>query len=216
MGILIKPNSIVFGVEEYNRAALSREELGLFKAEFDTLFNVTDSIEKRMLQERFDTIQACTEAIKFALDSKPFKGIAPADTEIGWSRIRPEHFGMTNWKVSLTAGWQDWLGSWTSPYTVPDDVGFIILGFKSYSATPKLAAVHVKVGRQEFVPIDVRFIKAKDNPNGVAIAPIPTLILVPKVEVAIRFQSDETADDEIEPVGIAVGLGRYLKKESYT
>jgi len=216
VGVIIKGDVIEFGIETYKRARLTDEERKILEAEFATLFNVDDSMEKKMLKARLDTIIAGLEAVKFALDNKPFRGVLPADTEIGWGRIRPEHLGKSNWKVSIaSAGWTDWLGTWTSPYTVHEDVGFIVIGFKSYSASPKLAAVHAKIGRQEMVPIDVRFIKAKDNPNNVAVASIPTLILMPKVEASIRLQFDETGEDEVEPIGVAVGLGRFLKKETY-
>lgn len=202
----------IYGVE-YAKTELSPDEERIFREQFDALIGFKGGVERRLLESRMDKILEGLKVIKKKLNDAPFRGVYPEDTEIGFSLIRPKYLGFTNWKVTLSVGWQDWLGTFTSPFTVPDDIGMIIVGFKSYSAEPKLSEIRVKMGRKEFIPYVVRHIKARDNDLGQAVYPIPTLYLFPKDTVAIRFASDFGGEDEIEPIGIAFGLGRYLKSE---
>jgi len=211
---------ILYG-QKYELAPLDPDELKIFDEEFQMLLNVNGSVERLILTEMKDTIRECLQAIKFALGKPTFKGLTPGDTELGWTFIRPGHVKTadtprTDWEISLTAGYQDWLyGPAGQPFLMAEEAGLIWLYSKSYAAEPAASELKVKTGRVELVPFDIRSMWLRDNANRVYVYPHPIILVMPKTELYARLCADWAKTDVIAPGGFTVGLGRYLKKETY-
>jgi len=185
-----------------------------------------DSQVRRILEERADTIVAGIMAIKEKLNRRKFRGMNPADMEIGMGYIRP---GFTkapgvpptvnsDWTVTLTgmgaAQWINWLAATaTSGFALSEDFGLIITHLVSQiSPNPLIRHIHFQIGRIDLIPEEVSDIMIADNTNQVAVFPIPTKIVLPEDELQVRVEG-YAGVEVLKLGGLVVGLGRILKVE---
>lgn len=204
-------------------AKMNPVEENMFNAQYDNALVTVDADERRILQDRKLFVKNFVEAMKDHFKAA-FGGYQAADTEVGMSFIRPGHVGFTatrTWAVTIASStaYQDWVASSGSPLSTggtDGDAGLVAFYLKSFATAPKISEILVKgVGRNEFIPTDVRSIALGDNTNQVPIIPIPTLMSLPKESLHIRIKGDTVGDDIVALGGFMVGLGRYLKKETY-
>lgn len=213
----------------YDLAPLDEIEMAYFNQQFETLFGVDDSIERRIMMDRKDMVITAIRAVKAAIVSKPtFRGLNPGDTELGFSPIRPVHVkraGLlrSTWEHAVTVdadrtadSWADWLVSTGAGvgYTLDKRMGQVILYLKSFvSPTPFVSAVKFKVGRTELVPFPLRSIKLGDNEHDVAIYPVPTVFVMPGVDsLYVDLLADKSGTEELALGGLTIGLGAFLKE----
>lgn len=226
MAIEREGKDIVLYGQSVQMSPLDREEQEVFEAQFDKLMGMNDSVERELLQDRKDVVLAGIKAIKYKMNGPRFTGWNPADNELGWSAIRPPHVRVnnliiTNWaQVFAVAGvWQRWLdgGAATTPYTAPYACGQIIVGMMSVpyltSVQPLISAARWEIDRQVLVPFDLRPIALGDNARQVPIYPHPTVLILPRSSVICRTVAEIAGTDYVRPVGLSVGLGKFLKLE---
>lgn len=214
---------VLYGTK-FSLADLSDEEQEIFDTQFSTLIGTDTSVEREIFEDRRPTILNGIRAIKYALEKPAFKGLNPADSELGFGFIRPTHVKvsgtqLTVWGTSVTTSWADWLGSASSAvgFAISANVGIILIGMKSMtSPQPFLSEVNVKIGRTQLVPVCVRSLQLGDNKNNAALLPLPTVYGLPREEFLIRIRGDIAGTDYIIPLGFTVGLGRFLKSETAT
>jgi hypothetical protein len=218
---------VLYG-QAYPRAKLDREELDYFETQFDKLMGMDGSVERILLQDRKDVILDAIKAIKYKLDNPRFTGWNPGDQELGWSAIFPCHVKYNNaikltWLQTLTGSgtWDRWLDAGaTTPYVAPYAAGQVVLGISSIpyltSVQPLLSAVRWEIDRQVLVPFDLRPIALGDNVHQVPIYPHPTILILPRSTVRARIVSEVAGNDYIRPVGLTIGLGKFLKQEQAT
>ena len=210
---------------DYPLAAMKAEELEIFNIQFPTLLGVPGSEERRIQLERVDVFMMGLRAIKYKLGDVAFRGVNPADAELGFGTIRPQYCAnalagyLVNWNIALAAAtWTDYFftGADTG-YQLGREFGLVVAYLISYiTPTPFVSEVHNKIGRTELIPTDVRAIKLGDNDNGVAVAQLPSMFLMPRDTWWMEIMADNAGTDIVAPGGIAVGLGSTLKETAAT
>jgi hypothetical protein len=232
MGVDTNPctrNSIKLYSDNLKLSPLTDDELNIFKAQFSTLLTMPGSDERKIMLDRVDAYIIALRSIKQSLNEVNFAGLNAEDTEIGMSLIRPQFTVAgavatplnyrTNWNQALTPVWADWLWNGAgSPYTVGKDFGLVVTHLKSLvTPTPFMTECRFQVGRTGIlIPTDVRTFQQADTENQVAIAAIPTMILIPKASFYARARSDVNGTDQVALGGLVFGLGRALKEETPT
>lgn len=221
---------------------MSQDEINYFDAHFDGLFGTSDSILRRILDERKATIFQGVRAIKFTLKGPFFRGTVPADNELGFSLIRPGHvkgwnraWGARNqlqdgtaigWRQRYASAmiWVDWLASAAATgFQLSRFHGLIITHLSSQnSPTPYTVGITFAIGRSISVPFDLHHLSLGDNTNTVSFFPVPTQIALPEEQVLARTTSGYLAQaagvpviDSLQLGGVCVGRGDFLKQESY-
>jgi len=203
--------------------ALSQDELMIFKDQFRTLMAGPGSEERRIQLDRLGTYVVGLRAIKAELGGQAFVGMQPEDTEVGFGHIRPifiqdpaeaANTGRTVWTQAVTTTYADYVAdSGGVAQTLGDSFGLIITHILSVlSPTPFTTEMAITIGRKGIlIPIDTRALVVADNVNGVAMIPIPTIIVKPKATFLIQIRGDDTKTAELALRGLVVGLGRALK-----
>ena len=211
---------ILYG-QTYSMAALDSDEQSIFQDNFNKLLGTTDSLVRKILEERADTILAGVMAIKEKLESRKFSGMNPGDMEIGMAFIRP---GFTIYNSSIRTDWNLTLTgmgtfdrfldeSATTGFVLSKDFGLIITHLVSQvTPDPLVRAVHFKIGRIDLIPEEVSDILLGDNLNGVAIYPVPTKLVLPEDQLQVKVEG-HAGSEYLKIGGLVVGLGRLLKDE---
>lgn len=221
LSALSKKEITLYG-QRYSLATLDKDEQDILEDNFNKLLATTDSQVRRILEERSDTILAGIMAIKEKLDNRKFRGMNPADMEIGFGFIRPEFVKyndtiINDWNKTLTGmgTWDRWLDASSSAgFTLSEDFGLVITHLVSQvSPQPFVRAVHFYIGRTDLIPEDVSDIILGDNENGVSIYPIPTKIYLPEDEFRAKI-TGHAGTEYLKLGGIVVGLGRVIKAET--
>ena len=220
LSALTKKDINLYG-QKLTMSTLDSDEQAILEDNFNKLLATTDSQVRRILEERVDTIVAGIMAIKEKLDRRRFRGINPADMEIGFGFIRPG-FTITNgtinedWNVTLSGmgTWDDWLyESAGNGYLLSEDFGLIITHLVSQvTPEPYIRNVHFQIGRTNLIPEEVADIILGDNENGVAVYPVPTKIVLPEDELYVTAEG-HAGTEYLKLGGLVVGLGRLLKHE---
>ncbi|GAH73575.1 unnamed protein product, partial [marine sediment metagenome] len=157
-----------------------------------------------------------------------FRGMNPADMEIGMGYIRPgftKSVGVAaggdvnaDWNVTLTGmgalQWVNWLAATgTSGFALSEDFGLIITHLVSQiSPNPLIRHIHFQIGRINLIPEEVSDIMIADNTNQVAVFPIPTKIVLPEDELQVTVEG-YAGVEVLKLGGLVIGLGRILKVE---
>jgi hypothetical protein len=208
--------------QKYTLDSLDEEEQSIFEDNFNKLLGTTDSQVRKILEERADTILAGVMAIKNKLESRKFRGMNPADMEIGMGFIRPEFVKynttiINDWNKTLTGmgTWDRWLdASATAGFTLSEDHGLIITHLVSQvTPTPFVRGVHFWIGRTELIPEEVSDIILGDNVNGIAVYPVPTKVYLPEDEFRAKI-TGIAGTEYLKLGGLVIGLGRLLKAET--
>ena len=221
LSTLSKSEITMYG-QKLTLSRLDSEEQAVLEDNFNKLMSTTDSQVRRIFEERADTIVCGIMAIKEKLENRKFRGMNPADMEIGFGFIRPEFVKANNivkndWNVNLTgmAVWDRWLDRAAGAgFVMSEDHGLIITHIASeVSPLPLVRAVHFQIGRVNLIPEEVADILLGDNTNQVAIQPVPTKIVLPEDELLATITG--IAGVEYAKLGgLVVGLGRLLKAET--
>jgi len=143
-------------------ASLDAEEQAVLEDNFNKLLATTDSQVRRIFEERADTILAGIMAIKEKLNRRKFRGMNPADMEIGFGFIRPEFVKDTDviandWNIALTGmgTWDVWLSAAgdASGFVLDEDFGLIITHLVSQvTPEPFVRGVHFQICRITLIP----------------------------------------------------------------
>jgi len=207
----------------FTLAKLDTDEQAILEDNFNKLLATSDSQVRKIFEERADAIVAGIMAIKEKLNGRKFRGMNPADMEIGMGFIRPEFVKDTDtiindWNVTLSGmgTWDVWLSNATDTggFVMSEDHGLIITHLVSQvTPTPYVRAVHFQIGRIDLIPEDVSDIVLGDNENGVAVFPVPTKIVLPEDELMLSV-TGEAGTEYLKLGGLVVGLGRLLKSET--
>ena len=219
---LAKKEITLYG-SKFTMASLDAEEQAVLEDNFNKLLATTDSQVRRIFEERADTIIAGIMAIKEKLNRRKFRGMNPADMEIGFGFIRPEFVKDTNviandWNIALTGmgTWDVWLSTTgdASGFVLDEDFGLIITHLVSQvTPEPYVRGVHFQIGRIDLIPEEVGDILLGDNENGVAVFPVPTKIVLPEDELMLSV-TGHAGTEYLKLGGLVVGLGRLLKAET--
>ena len=221
----VRAQTITLFDTQYTLAPMNDNELSIFNAQFPTLFGVPDSEERLIMSARVNIFMYGLRAIKYKLDNPAFKGLNPADNELGFGSIRPQFTCTalagykTNWNQVLVANtWTDYFftGADTG-YQIGRDFGLIVTHLASYvSPTPFVSEVHNVIGRTDIIPTDVRPIKLADNNNGIAYYPLPSMFMMPRDTWWLEIMADNAGTEILQPGGLVVGFGRVLKETAPT
>jgi len=222
-----EPDLSLYGVT-YPRARMDSDELDIFEAQFNKLMGVDTSVERQLLTDRKEIILDAIKSVKYKMEGPRFAGWNPGDSELGWSAIFPGHVKYNNaikltWLQALTGGgtWDRWFdAAAATAYVAPYACGQVIVGVMSLplltSVQPLLSACRWEIDRQILLPFDLRPMALGDNDRQVPIYPHPTILILPRATVLSRVVSEVAGNDYIRPVGVSIGLGKFLKKEQAT
>jgi len=204
---------VVFYGQKFPITDLDPDERALFDEQFEVLIGTDDSIERLVMRNRKETLYNFLCAVKAKLGNPRFAGIQPGDAELGFGPVRPRHMqragtALTNWEWSVPTTFGDWLSG-----RMDKEGGVIIVGLRSLRPRAVMTETKFKVERRELVPISIRSLQLRDNRNGVQCIPVPTVPHMPEETYAHTARADYADVDEVEPLGWAVGLGRWLLEE---
>lgn len=214
---------------------LDNAEKNRFAMQFEGLIGTDDSVIRAIFKDRKDIIEIGIMAIKQALNDPTFEGIYPSDQGLGISLIRPMHVGdttatpdgKTSWSTTIATAntRQAWIGaSAADPFIVggySGDLsagwaGLITIGVESLSLTQVINEIKFWNDRNERVPINLEDITLGDNTNQVSVFPIPTEIYLPKSSMFAQINGvTSTATEYFKLMGLAVGYGRLLKRQTF-
>jgi len=214
---------------------LSPDEQKTFVTEFEGLIGTDDSVMRALFRDRRDEIEAGIMAIKQTLNDPTFQGTYPDDQGLGICQIRPMHVGdtsatpdgKTNWSETITTGdtKQAWIGASSSDQFLVGGYsgdqaaawgGLIIIGVASKSLTQSMRNIKFWNDRLERVPINIEDYVLRDNTNQVPVLPIPTEVYLPGSGMYAELTGVTTsAVEKFKLVGLAVGLGKLLKRDTY-
>ncbi len=222
LSALAKKEITLYG-SRFTMASLDAEEQSILEDNFNKLLGTADSQVRKILELRIDTIVAGIMTIKEKLNRRKFRGMNPADMEIGFGFIRPQFVRhntakRTDWDVTLTgmaaASYDDGLDESSGVgFVLSEDFGIIISHLVSQvSPEPFVRSVHFQIGRINLIPEEVSDIMLGDNENGLAVYPIPTKIVLPEDEL-LATAIGLAGDEYLKLGGLVVGLGRILKAE---
>ncbi|MBA7644738.1 hypothetical protein ES703_52483 [subsurface metagenome] len=223
LSALDKSEITLYG-SRFTMARLDKEEQDILEDNFNKLLGTADSQVRKILELRIDTIVAGIMAIKEKLNNRKFRGMNPADMEIGFGFIRPQFvkYGAarrTDWNVTLTGmdigAYERWLdgADADTAFVLSEDYGLIITHLVSQvTPEPFVRGVHFQIGRIDLIPEEVSDIMLGDNENGIAVYPIPTKIVLPEDEL-LATVIGHPGTDYLKLGGLVVGLGRILKAE---
>jgi len=220
---VMRLKSIALYRSDFALAPLDDEELEIFNSQFPTLLAAPTSITRQIQLQRIDAYMTAIRAIKQALNGIAFRGLNPQDTELGFQPIRPQftHDPTTvvyrvNWvePAVVAAAWTPFIGDGVAtPYALPREFGIVVTHLTSLvTPTPLISEMQTNMGRINLVPINLRDMAIGDNLNGVAVYPIPTMILLPDDNWYMQVMSDVGGNLEVQPGGLVIGLGRRLNE----
>jgi len=228
------PSPFDYGGASLALSQLTTEEQRVFLRDFNGLLGTDDSVERKIFEDRKDFIEVAIMAIKNWLKDPTFEGIYPSDTSLGMCLIRPIQIGdttatpdgKTTWTETVAAAhtYQAWIGATTGDRWIVGGTsgdhsagygGLCMIGVKSLHINPKISEIKIWNDRNERVPVDVRDLVLGDNVNQVSIVPIPGEILLPQSELYAELAGDLTGVDYFAPVGLAIGKGTLLKRQTF-
>lgn len=223
-----------YGGAKLTLSELNPEEKAIFNRHFQGLLGTDDSVERKLFEDRKDFIEVAIMAIKNWLKDPHFEGIYPSDTGLGMAIIRPIQIGdttatpdgKTTWTetIAVAATYQHWIGNTTGDRWIVGGTsgdhsaglgGLVMIGVKSLHINPKVSEIKIWNDRNERVPVDTRSIVLGDNVNQVSIVPIPGEILLPQSELYAELAGDLTGVDYFAPIGLAIGKGVLLKRQTF-
>jgi len=151
--------------------------------------------------------------------------------------IRPGHVGLafdgsTNaaeadnvweWKglttiPSYDTGYDGWIHSPTAATTnfqVHENEFLIPLYIVEETASPKLQAIQMTIGRADILEYDVAPMRIKDADSNISIIPLPTTFWQPKMDAHIAIQTVTSGKVNIRLGGFTLGLGTFLNASVY-
>jgi len=230
----------LFG-SSYELADMGEDEINYFDVGFDIFLGTTDSVLRKIYNERKSVLFQGVRAVKKDLDNPKFRGLNPNDTELGMSQIRPGHVKGWNRLGALRAAgnvlqdligwgmyyplprtWYDWLwgAAANTGFTLSEDHGILVAGLSSFRVpAPVTSEIEFTIGRTALVPYAFRDIELGDNENQTFHIPVPTMFVLSETEFLARVMAGNRAMarsvDELRIFGLTVGLGRFLKQELY-
>jgi hypothetical protein len=213
---------------------LKPDEKAVFNRDFNGLLGTDDSVERKLFMDRKNFFEVAVMAIKNSLKDPTFEGIYPSDSGLGMCIIRPIQvgstanppIGKTNWTetVAVADTYQAWIGNTVNNRFIVGGIagnataqygGLAFIGVKSLNINPKVSEIKIWNDRNERVPVDTRDIVLGDNVNQVSVVPIPGEIFLPLGEIYAELAGDITGVDYFAPVGLCIGKGLLLKRETY-
>ena len=216
---VVRSEALLHGVA-YKLDLLDREELGIFNAHIRQLLAASSSITRQIQVQRVVDYVTAIRAIKNQLDGVPFRGLNPADHELGFQLIRPQFTHdpdsatyRKNWEQPLLAKtWTPFIGTdQTAGYELGKDFGIVVTHATSL-VTPKpfVTEFHTLVGRKYLAPIPMRSSMFRDTKNGTFVYPLPTLLMVPQSYWFVELLANVSGMEDLEMGGLVIGLGRVL------
>lgn len=219
---------VTFENEQYNGAALSGAELQILQKQVPNMMCARGSFYEELLKENFDKVQGALAVAKQYFDA-PFTGLSAGDGEIGVQKIRAGHLLRTtgttetpnnDWAFAFTSGNDYWVGYSTNNTTaanIDKEVCLLALGLVfTQTGVPGVEELYWQIGSSIY-PIEViRDSWNADNDFGLRAVPIRPKLMVPKATVLVQSRSAAAVTNELVVLGVAFGMGRFLRQQSYS
>lgn len=219
---------VIFRGLKHVGSDLSTVEEKLLADELAKCLAAPDSFKAWLYKENMAAIKGGLEVAKNKLDAG-FGGMAAGDAEIAMQDIRPGHILRTtgttetpsnDWTFSFAADADYWIGYGTNNTTsinIDKELLLLALGvWFTQGANPVVEELLIKVGATDYPVEVIRDAWAADNPWGIRAMPIKPLLLVPKDTCLVQSYSIEAGTQELVLLGLAFGMGRLLRKQSFT
>lgn len=225
--------------ETFAETELTPDEFATFEAQWKALFMPPWSLERELINSRWNDVLAGVKAGKNALDERRFGGFNGGANEIGISTIRPGHVGLIGDATALTTegdntwvwtrrnatipgynvGYDGWIHSdaaVTTAFVVHRDSFIIPLYVVEQSTSPKLQTIKINIGRTDILWYDCAPNQLRDAKSGISLYPLPTTFWGPEVDVIVSIQAKVAGAMELRLGGFTVALGTFLDGGSYT
>lgn len=195
---------------------LTSDEKTIFDLEFDR-FLTTHFRERELVDivtDHRDYLVGSAQIAKEKFTGNSFGGVHAGSSEFGWTHLRPEWWGNTNWVENIVAtGWADWIGSAASPIKLNKEALAVIMGYQNFAPVSKATAVKATVGGQVTYP--VQYLEYALRIGNISLYELakPYRIL-PEQTFNTRVKYDFLGTDELAPFGVGFGKGTYLVTET--
>lgn len=201
-----------------SQSQLSNDEASALSLHFERGLEDVRELDTEVLLQKFQEYQAEIQqaaSVAKAEFDKEFDGFQPQSGSFGISPIRSGYFGYDSWDncPDATAGevttWLDdatpdnlgGSGGVNNPLTVGEPVVHLILGFASYSQSPKAEAIRLRLNDQPRTAIEVeRAFRNTDLRHQFLDTPI---LLKDDDDVFAEYYATESGSEALRPVGIS-------------
>jgi len=200
---------------EVVKRALGPEESRTFEEEFRKLAIFFP--QRRWLEILEDHKEEVREAVEIAKEKfdMPFAGMLAKGNTFGWRFITPQDVGQsTGWANDVTAtGWQDWIGTATSPQAISENALLIVLGFYNLASTPLSVSAKIAVNQTTY---PVVYMEPALKMGDIHVFELgKPLIIQPESNLHIRVNYATTGTDNLALLGLTIAKASYLSSESY-
>lgn len=195
---------------------LTSDEKTIFDLEFDR-FLTTHFREREMVDivtDHKDYILGSAQIAKGKFIGNSFGGVNAGSSEFGWTNIRPEWWGFTNWVVNVTAtGWTNHIGSAASPVKLNKEALVVVLGYQNFAPATKSTAYKATIGGQNTFPVQYLEYALRTGNISIYETAKPYRIL-PEQTYNSRIKYDFIGVDELALFGVGFAKGTYLVTET--
>ena len=218
----------------FAETALTAEEQTLLNTQWKELFMNPWNYERQYVQGKWARVEAGVRAAKNALDERKFGGLNAANSEIGFSVIRPGQVGLVNgtipesnnvwkWKhdcvkSAYNTGLENWIHSptaATTAFAINDDSFFIPLYILEENCSPRIQTVKMDIGRANILYYDVTACRYRDYQSGTNLIPLPTTFWAPEMDVLVALGHKMNGTTEPRLGGFCVAEGNFLDATWY-
>lgn len=195
---------------------LTNDEKTIFDLEFDR-FLTTHFREREMVDivtDHKDYLLGSAQVAKEKFTGNSFGGVNAGSSEFGWTLIRPEWYGLTNWIVNIAAtGWANWIGTAAAPIKLNKEALAVIMGYQNFAPVTKATAVKATIGGQITYPIQYLEYALRTGNLPIYEAAKPYRVL-PEQTFNTRVKYDFLGVDELSLFGVGFAKGTYLVTET--
>jgi hypothetical protein len=204
--VYLEEKNVRFGGATTNLAALSAEEVTLFREQLEKIMREVNPAVARIISANAETLINLVRRVKTETKS-PFAGAAARGKELTIELCRPRWFTaagttITTWLKTVTAGTAYLIsGTGDAAITVPEEEGFAFLAFADPIDTPKAEAVQLEKGGDLYVPESLPWDLTEEYP----VIPLkePWLIL-PEDSYRINVRYNIAGSDKLQPIAFRV------------
>jgi len=210
---------VTIGKRTFDGTPLDPTEADIFEAQLPLLYGGTDgSALRNIFEQHRDLIRDFVTVAKKKLNDAPFRGFHGEGTDLAWSHLRSRHLNQTDW-TDTTGTADTWNTHWNtaaSPGTLDEDICILILALCNKKGTIDRDGFVLYVnGKEQFMPVDLTPMILASNAEQVPVQAIPPTVIWAK-ETGYTETQDMAGgvDDELQMVGVVVGLANKVKTKT--
>jgi len=207
-------------LKKLEMAEPNADELAIFDRDFNTIVNHLRKIDSEIGDNFEVNRDFYRQALKIAKGyiERPFGGLRPDSGQFGFTLIAPPDWNLNTFTFSVSAGWQNLIGSSASPITAPTAATKMALfAWHGYviSGGPKPIYLRHTINNYTY-PIYSVYINSLLTKHGkpYKIIHLPgNIVIHPGGSFYLRAKFDTDGTIEFFPLGLVFAMYDYLAEE---